>query len=107
MRQGPQEKGMREGPREEGEEGQGFEDGNGIWPLGRVGNSIQSMDHWMRGEGRWRATQSAEAGATQKRGASTLSSISQPCYSLLTRPAHNEHPVYAGHPAGHWGQEPS
>lgn len=53
---------MREGPREEEEEGQGCEDGDDIWPLGKVGNSTQSMDRWMRREGRWKARQSAEAG---------------------------------------------
>lgn len=62
MRWGPQEKGMREGPREEEEEGQGCEDGDDIWPLGRVGNSTQSVDRWTRGQGRWKARQSAEAG---------------------------------------------
>lgn len=45
MRWGPQEKGVEEGSREGG--GQGCEDGGNRGPLGRVGNSIQFMDHFM------------------------------------------------------------
>lgn len=90
MRWGPQEKGMREEPREEGEEGHGREDEmtDDGWPLGRAGDSIQSMDHWTRGEGGWRARQSAGAGRAQKRGART------PCpafHSLVIHHSLNQH----------------
>lgn len=62
MRWGPWEKGGRQGPRAQGEGGQGCEDGGDTGSSKRVGNSIQSTDHGIRGGVVWRAGQSAETG---------------------------------------------
>lgn len=110
MRWGPQEKGMREEPREEGEEGHGREDEMtdgrmAVREGGRqhpVDGPLDAGRGWVEGE-----TVSRGRARPEERSPNTVSSISQPCYSPLTQPAHNEHPVYAGHAAGHWGEKAS
>lgn len=49
MRWGSQEKGCEAGPSAKGEEGQGCADGDDVESSKRVGNIIQSMDHWEGG----------------------------------------------------------
>lgn len=72
--------------------GQGCEDVGNMRSLGRVGNSIQVMDHWTRGEGSVEGrTVGKGRDHPQERGASTLYSSLQTCYSSLTQPARNEH----------------
>lgn len=58
--------------------GQGCEDVGNMGSLGRVGNSIQVMDHWTRGEGSVEGrTVGKGRDRPQKRGASTLYSTLQ------------------------------